>query len=127
MVGGKGGDSRTVKLVRPFSEEKVLAAIKGLNSEGTPSPDGIPVFFYKEFWVLVGPDLMATLHKFHQENHGMEKINKSHVFLLPKCEGVDKVDGFHPISLSNSIYLIIAKVLANRLHEVNDELVGPFQ
>ena len=30
-------------------------------------------------------------------------------------------------NLSNSIYMIIAKVLANRLHEVIDVLVGPFQ
>ena len=34
---------------------------------------------------------------------------------------------FQPISLSNSLYLIMAKVLANRLQEVIDELVDPFQ
>ena len=34
---------------------------------------------------------------------------------------------FQPISLSNSIELIIEKVLVNRFREVIGELVGPFQ
>ena len=55
------------------------------------------------------------------------RINKSHLFLLPKRQGADRVEDFRPISLSNSIYLIIAKVLANKLQEVIGELVGPFQ
>ena len=33
----------------------------------------------------------------------------------------------HPISLSNFVYLIIVKVLANKLREVIGDLVGPFQ
>ena len=48
-------------------------------------------------------------------------------FPPPKMQGADRVEDFHQISLSYSIYLIIAKVLANRLREVIDELVGPFQ
>ena len=30
------------------------AAIRGLNFEGAPGPDGIPVFFYLECWDVVG-------------------------------------------------------------------------
>ena len=57
----------------------------------------------------------------------MEKINKSHIFLLPKCQGALRVEDFRSISSSNSIYLIIAKVLANHLHEEMGEIIGPFQ
>ena len=34
-------------LIFPATEE-VLAAIRWLNSEGAPGPDGIPVFFYRD-------------------------------------------------------------------------------
>ena len=71
--------------------------------------------------------MLAMIEEFRQENCGTERINKSHLFLLPKHQGVDIVNDFPPISLSNSIYLSIAKVLANRLREVIKELVGPFQ
>ena len=71
---------------------------------------------------------MTTMFEdLHQEVQGMERIDKSHIFLLPKYQGADRVEEFRPISLSNSIYLIIAKVLVNRVWEVIDELVGPFQ
>ena len=36
-------------------------------------------------------------------------------------------NAMQPISLSNSIYLIIAKVVATRLREVLDGLISPFQ
>ena len=64
-----------------------------------------------------GPDVLAMIEEFQQGNCGMERINKSHLFLLPKQQRADRVEDFLLISLSNSIYLIIAKVVANRLRE----------
>ena len=99
-------------------EQEVLSAIKGLNGEGAPGPDGFPVFFIRE---------LETLDEFPIGNCGLECINKSYLLVLLKCLGAVRVRDFRPISLSNSIYLIIAKVLANKLREVINELVDPFQ
>ena len=104
-----------MNLVRPFSEVGVWAIINGLNREGSPEPDSILVFFYRDFWDLVGLDRMATFEEFSQVNCKMERINKSHLFLFPKRQRANRVEDFQPISLSNSIYLIIVKVLAKRL------------
>ena len=88
-----------------------------------------------EFWGLVSFKIMATLEEFQHGMGDMTKINKSHLFLLPKCQGVYKVEDFRPISLPKSIYfiiakgnfsinkIIIAKVLANSLWGVIGELV----
>ena len=35
--------------MRPFPIEEVRAAVKGLNGEGAPGPDGLSVFFFEEF------------------------------------------------------------------------------
>ena len=55
--------------------------------------------------------MIAIFEDLRHENQGMDRIDKSHMFLLPKRQGANKVENFHPISLSNSIYLIIVKVL----------------
>ena len=102
------------------------AALARLNGEGTPGPDGLRVLFYKEFWALVKGDVMATLEELGSPQANMEKINKSYLFILPKRHGAENVNDFRPISLSNSIYLIMAKVLANRLREVIEVLIEPF-
>ena len=57
----------------------------------------------------------------------MERLNNVYIVLLPKVPGAELIGGFRPIVLSNSIYLIIAKVLANHFQEVLDRLISPLQ
>ena len=128
---GRGASQLTPEqrdsLVRPFTVEEVQSALARLNGEGDLGPDGLPILFYKEFWALVKGDVMATLEELRSPQANMEKINKSYLFMLPKRQGAENVNDYRPISLSNSIYLIMAKVLANRLREVIGVLIGPFQ
>ena len=67
------------------------------------------------------------MEEFHAGRCQMESLNKVHLVLLSKSAGAEHIGDFRSISLSNSIYLIITKVLANRLHEVLDGLISPFQ
>ena len=57
----------------------------------------------------------------------MECLNKVYIILLPKIHGAELIGDFCPIVLSNSIYLIIAKALANCLRKVVDDLISPLQ
>ena len=70
---------------------------------------------------------MATLEELRSPQANMEKINKSYLLMLPKRQGAESINDYRPIALSNSIFLIMAKVLANRLKEVIGALIGPFQ
>ena len=47
-------------------------AIKGLNGEGSPILDGIPMFFYSKFWELFGKEVMASLDEFWRGNYGKD-------------------------------------------------------
>ena len=51
----------------------------------------------------------------------------AYIVLISKVQGAEQIGDFRPISLSNSIYLIIAKVLANRLRGILASLISPFQ
>ena len=57
----------------------------------------------------------------------MDRLNRAYIVLIPKVQGAEQIGDFWPISLSNSIYLIIAKVLANRLQAVLPSIISPFQ
>ena len=70
---------------------------------------------------------MATIEDYRVGHCDMDRLNKAYIILLPKVEGAELIRDFRPISLSNSIYLIIAKVLANRLRLVLPTLISPFQ
>ena len=119
--------SQQQQLILPFSEDEVKAALQGLNNEGAPGPDGIPVFFYKDCWDTVRYEVMAALEDFRAGRSEMDRLNKACIVLLPKFQGAEQIGDFRPISLSNSLYLIFAKVLANRLRGVLPSLISPFE
>ena len=102
-------------------------AICGLNAEGALGLDGIPVFFYIYCWAWVGPDVMALMEEFHPGACHMGRINRAYITLLLKVSEVERVGDFRPISLSNIIYLIIAKVLANCFRGLLGTLISPLQ
>ena len=114
-------------LITLFLEEEVKVAIHDLNSEGARGPDGIPIFFYIECWDAVGPEVMATIEYFRAGRCNMNWINRAYIVLIPKVQGAEQIGDFRAVSLSNSIYLIIAKVLANRLRGILASLISPFQ
>ena len=49
------------------------------------------------------------------------------ITLVPKSLNLEKISEYRPISLCNMAYKIAAKVLANRLKLVIDELITPHQ
>jgi hypothetical protein len=114
-------------VVEPITIQDVENAMAGLNSEGSLEPDGFQVLFYKEFWPIMKRDVMEVIKEFQEGNLGFERINKSYLFLLPKKQGAESLQAFRPIALMNSIYLIIGKVLANRLREVLSHLINLVQ
>ena len=76
---------------------------------------------------MLGPEVIRLMGDFHAGCCQMERFNKVYLVLIPMVPGAEKINDFRPIALSNSIYLTIAKVLANRLHEVMDSLISPLQ
>ena len=48
------------QLILLFLVDEVKAVVQGLNSEGAPRPDDIPVFFYKDCWNMVRYEVMAA-------------------------------------------------------------------
>ena len=75
----------------------------------------------------MGPDVMALMEESHAGPCHMGRIKRAYITLLPKVCGAERVGDFRPISLSNSIYLIIAKVLTNRFRGLLGTLISPLK
>ena len=89
--------------------------------------DGMPPFFYKSYWNIVGSDVIdATLSVL---NSGIMPPNINHTFitLIPKKKSPTSPKDFYPISLYNVMYKIISKTIANRLKNILPKLVSETQ
>ena len=53
----------------------------------------------------------------------MAKINKTNIALVPKTKNPTKMAEFGPISLSNMVYKLVSKVLANHLKTILPQII----
>ncbi|XP_019188968.1 PREDICTED: uncharacterized protein LOC109183338 [Ipomoea nil] len=71
--------------------------------------------FYQHFWDLVGGDVSSFVIKCLNTRVFPEKLNDTDVVLIPKKCVPETVADMRPIALSNVLYRIMAKMIANMM------------
>ena len=86
-----------------------------MHSTKSPGLDGMSIVFYQKFWDIVGNDVVTMVLNVLNSDMSMADTNKTYITLVLKNNNPSRITEFRPISLSNVIYKLIAKVLANQL------------
>ena len=73
------------------------------------------IFFLIKFWHIVGYDVTIAVLSFLRSGRYLQKMNFTHIVLIPKKNEPKYITDFCPISLGNIVSRIISKVLANRI------------
>jgi len=115
------------ELQRQFEEDEILEGIKLCAMEKAPGPDGFPMSFYLAFWELIKEDILKTIQYFYEHQKFEKSLNATFIALIPKKVGASELKDFRPISLIGGIYKIVAKILAERLKKVVNNLVNKHQ
>ena len=113
-------------LERRFEKEEILSVVRDMEGDKAPSPDGFSMAFFHHCWRVVERDVLAVFEEFHQHCK-FEKFNATFIALIPKKNDASNIRDFRPISLVGSLYKILAKVLANKLKVVLDQLISESQ
>jgi len=66
---------------------------------------------------------MQLLWAFQHGVADLNRINRAHIVLLPKCEGATAPKDFRPVSLQNCPVKIITKILTTRLQKQIQKLI----
>ena len=116
-----------VQLDREFTIEEVEVAIKQMAPLKSPCLDGMPPLFYQNYWSLIGSDVTHSI--LHYLNSGVlpQSLCHSFITLIPKVKNPEYVSQFRPMSLSNVLYRIFSKILANRLKIIMPHLISEHQ
>jgi hypothetical protein len=115
------------RLERPFEEEEIFNVVSNMKGDKSPGHDGFSMAFYHACWTILKEDLMAVFLEFHTFGTFERRLNATFLTLIPKKTNVVEVRDFRPISLVGSVYKILAKVLANRLRLVMEDIISPSQ
>ena len=98
-----------------------------MDAETAPRQDGFPLLFYKQYCDKVGMEVLEVM--LTVLNSGTIPANLNHTFLtlIPKMQSPRRVTDFRPISLSNVLFKLIAKVIANHLKPLLPNLISETQ
>jgi hypothetical protein len=110
-----------------FTPEEVTTALKQMGPLKALGPDGLPPLFYQKYWHLLGEDITKAVLNYLNSGKILKAINHTYITLIPKVKNPEDVKEFRPISLCNVIYMILSKVLANRLKKILPQIVSKSQ
>jgi len=111
-------------LTKEIEEEETQRAIWMLQPDKAPGPDGFPICFNITYWGIIKKDLVKMI-KWAQRNSKIKGFtNATHLSLLPKENQPSHFSRFRPISLCNSSYKILTKILASRLKPLLPSLIS---
>lgn len=112
--------TRKENLLRPYTEEELLKALKQLPGRKSLDPDGLHTIFIKKHWDTLGSDITKTVLGCLNNGDSFEALNNTHIALVPKCKSPVLISEFWPISLSTSVYKLLSRMIVNRMKGVID-------
>ena len=114
-------------LERSFEKDEILLVIRDMEGDKALGSDGFSMAFFHYCWRVVERDVLAVFEEFYQHCKFEKSLNATFIALIPKKNDASNIRDFRPINLVESLYKILAKVLANRLKVVLDQLISKSQ
>ena len=105
-------------LIKPVEEMEIKSALFSMSPDKAPGADGMSPIFFQKFWNIIKNDMVKAVQSFFHSGHLLKNVNHIVITLIPKVLNPTSLKLYRPISLCNTMYKIIAKILANRLKSV---------
>ena len=109
------------------SEDEIKAALWSLKPFKALGPDGLHAGFFQNFWHAVGNSVIEEVQKIFADKRVPEALNSTHITLIPKIQGLKTLGNYRPISLCNTVYKVVTKIIVARLQPYLDKLISPMQ
>ena len=120
-------EEMNLELMGEFTALEVEMPLKQMAPLKSPGPDDMPPIFYQNYWSLVGNDVNDAILMYLNTGTFPPSLDHSFITLIPKVKSPEYISQYRPISLSNVLYRVYSKVLANRLKKLLPNIVSEQQ
>ena len=107
--------------------EEIRASLWALKPVKAPGPDGLHAGFYQHFWMEVKNSVYEEIKEVFKYGVVPSYLNETLLALIPKGQNPESLNNYRPISLCNSIYKVISKIIVARIRPHLSSLISPVQ
>ena len=105
------------------SEHEIRKALFRMKPLKAPGSDGFHPIFFQRSWQIVWKDLCREVQGWFRKKCVPESLCRALICLIPKKPSPENVKQFRPISLCNTLYKLVTKVMVNRLKSYISEWI----
>ena len=109
------------------TDGEIWNALKSMKPYKAPGIDGLHAGFFQRFWLVVGELVKSEIKEVFRSQKVPQFLNQTIVALSPKQAGPETVSHYRPISLCNTIYKVISKIIVSRIRPLLPHLISPVQ
>ena len=91
-----------------------------------PGSNGFHAGFFQRFWLLAGDSVKSEVKSIFTLGVIPEYLNQTLITLIPKCKNPESLYNYRPISLCNTIYKVVTKIIVNQIRPFLADIVSPF-
>lgn len=107
-----------------FTKEELKSAVFSQFENKSPGDDGIPIEFYKTFFEEMKTDLLELINEIFFVKKAIPiSMQNAIITMIPKKGNLNLLKNWRPISLLNSDYKILEKLIANRITKTLNEFI----
>jgi hypothetical protein len=97
------------------------------DKERKPGIDGIYLEFYITYWTSIQDEMRQILNDIFLKKHITAQKKRGILICLPKTQSTSTPDSYRPISLLNTEYKLLARIMAHRLKPILAEQLSTCQ
>ena len=127
LWASKVSDQEAFSLTAQVDAKDVKMSLWSLKAFKAPGPDGLYLGFFPKCWPTVGDLVVNEVRQIFSSGKMSEYLNRTLIFFIPKYIGPETPNQFRPISLCNTVYKIVTKIIVCRLRPIMGNFVSSFQ
>ena len=121
-------EEQNIKLSADVSTSEIIMAIKSMQNNKSPGPDGFTTECYKKCSPQLAPILQTMFKEALSSGSLPMTLRQASISLLVKKDRDPLLcSSYRPISLLNVDFKVLSKVLAKRLENVIPDIISPDQ
>lgn len=120
-------NEKSCRISKNVTDEEIRSCLWDLKAFKAPGQNGLHAGFFQHFWEDVKHSVCLEINEVFAKGFVPKNLNETLVTLIPKCQNLESLSNFRPISLCNSVYKVISKILVARIRPLIDKLISPTQ